>query len=172
MVPVQSNNLRMTRQEAEDFLYAEGRLLDGGRLEEWLSLFTEDGLYWIPIVDGSNPEREPSILYDDSSRRAQRIYQLLHQPHHAQRPPSRTVHVISNVEVSEKEERDPVVVHCNLVVFEVRPGGQEQFGLGIQRFLAGLCEYRLRYESKWRIVLKKVLLIDRDLPIDNMTFII
>ena len=44
----------MTRQEAEDFLYAEGRLLDEGRLEEWLKLFTEDGFYWIPIVNGSN----------------------------------------------------------------------------------------------------------------------
>ena len=162
----------MTRQEAEDFLYAEGRLLYEGRLEEWLKLFTEDGLYWIPIVDGSDPEREPSILYDDGSQRAQRIYQLLHQPHYAQRPPSRTVHVISNVKVSDKQDGDQVVVYCNLAVFEVRPGGQEHFGLGIQRFLAGLCEYRLEYKSEWRIALKKVLLIDRDLPMDNLTFIV
>src|SRR5215510_7921843 len=85
--------LKLSRQEAEDFLYAEARLLDAGRLEEWLKLFTEDGFYWIPIVDDSDPEIEPSILYDDRAQLAQRVHQILHQPHYSQKPSSRTVHV-------------------------------------------------------------------------------
>lgn len=164
--------MTLSRAEAESFLYREARLLDEGRLEEWLELFTEDGIYWIPIVEDSDPEREPSILYDDSGQRAQRVYQILHQPHYSQRPRSRTAHLVSNVEVDAADVRGDVVVRCSLAVFEVRPGGHEQMGLGLERYLAGRCEYRLRRASDWRIALKKVLLINRDLPIYNLTFIL
>ena len=32
----------------EQFLFQEARLLDERRFEEWLSLFSDDGVYWIP----------------------------------------------------------------------------------------------------------------------------
>jgi hypothetical protein len=39
--------------------------------------------------------------------------------------------------------------------------------------LVGQCEYRLRYqEGRWAIAMKRVLLIDRDLPLYNLTFLI
>jgi 3-phenylpropionate/cinnamic acid dioxygenase small subunit len=164
--------LKLSRQEAEDFLYTEARLLDEGRLEQWLKLFTDDGFYWIPIVDESDPEIEPSILYDDRAQLAQRVHQILHQPHYSQKPSSRTVHVVSNVEVFQEEPVSEAVIVCNVVVFEVRSGGPEQLGLGMQRAIAARCEYRLRNQETWLIHLKKVLLIDRDLPIYNLTFIL
>jgi 3-phenylpropionate/cinnamic acid dioxygenase small subunit len=34
----------MTRQEVEDFLYREARLLDSGQLEAWLGRFAADGI--------------------------------------------------------------------------------------------------------------------------------
>jgi 3-phenylpropionate/cinnamic acid dioxygenase small subunit len=163
--------LELTRTAAEDFLFHESRLLDERRLEEWLELFTSDGIYWIPLDENADPEREPSILYDDSMQRAQRVYQILHQPHHAQRPPSQTVHFISNVEVTP-EDNASALVRCNTLVHELRPGDPQQFGLGIHRALAGRCEYRLRYQEAWRIALKKVLLIDHSQPIFNLTFIL
>lgn len=163
--------MKITRTEAEEFLYKEARLIDDGRLEEWLKLFTADGKYWIPIDEASDPNREPSILYDDSSQRGKRVFQILHQAHYAQRPRSRTVHLISNVELNVVEGND-TAVRCNLVVFELRPGGHEQYGLGTHRYLTGVCEYRLRYEEDWKIALKKVLLIDRDSFIQNLTFIL
>lgn len=164
--------MKLSREEAEGFLYTESQLLDEGRLEEWLELFTEDGVYWIPLLDNSDPELEPSILYDDRAQRAQRVHQILHEPHHAQRPPSRTVHLVSNVRVVQEESAAVAVVRCNIIVFEARPGGPEQYGLGMQRAVAAQCEYRLRNQGRWRILLKKVLLVDRDLPIYNLTFII
>ena len=36
------------RLEVEDFLYHEARLLDERRFHEWLDLFTEDVVYWMP----------------------------------------------------------------------------------------------------------------------------
>ena len=95
--------MALTREQAEDFLYRETRFLDEGRLEEWLQLFTEDGIYWLPLTAGHDPQQEPSIIYDDQSRRERRVYQLIKEPRLAQRPPSRTVHMISNVEVEEEE---------------------------------------------------------------------
>ena len=97
----------LTRQDAEDLLYREARLLDERRLEAWLELFTADGMYWIPIEDEVDPELEPAMQYDDAEQRALRVYQILHLPHYAQLPPSRTVHVVSNVEVENGPRLTP-----------------------------------------------------------------
>ena len=162
----------LTRPEAEDLLYREARLLDERRLDEWLELFTADGMYWIPIEDDVDPELEPAMQYDDAEQRALRVYQILRLPHYAQMPPSRTVHVVSNVEVENAPAGDDATVRCSLVVHELRSGDHLQLGLGEQRTLAARCEYRLRREEGWRIALKKVMLIDRELPIHNLSFLL
>ena len=165
--------MTITNEDAEKFLYREARLLDEGKLEEWLSLFSDDGVYWIPIVSDDDPDQEPSILYDDAKMLAKRVHQIVREPRLAQRPASRTVHLISNVEIQESDGvHDTVVLRCNLVIFELRPGSRDQYGLGVPRWLAGRCEYRLRNKDGWHIVSKKVLLLDRDSPIKNLTFIV
>ena len=166
---------RMTRQEAEDFVYREARLLDSGQLEEWLELFTPDGTYWVPIDEHADPTREPSVIFDDRVQRSKRVYQLLHGPRYAQMPPSRTIHFVSNVEVDTTAPDGEVWVRCNSLVFELRPGDHQdlQVSLGSQRTFATSCVYRLRYdEEHWAIALKQVLLLNRDLPLYNLTFII
>jgi 3-phenylpropionate/cinnamic acid dioxygenase small subunit len=163
----------LTRQQAEDVLYHEARLLDERRFEDWLELFTADGLYWLPMDDGVDPALEPSILFADANERALRVYQILHQPHYAQLPPSRTARVVANIEVAPAERDDEVVVYGTLVIHELRGGDHFQLGLGDQRALAGRCEYRLRHdEGIWRIALKKVMLVDRDLPFHNLSFLV
>jgi 3-phenylpropionate/cinnamic acid dioxygenase small subunit len=164
--------VQLTRQQAEDLLYREARLLDERHLEDWLELFTADGLYWIPMDDGVDPTLEPSILFADADERKLRVYQLLHQPHYAQMPPSRTARVVANVEVAPAERDDEVTVYCTLVIYELRGGDHFQLGLGDQRALVGRCEYRLRHDDDWRIALKKVMLIDRDLPFHNLSFLV
>ena len=145
------------------------------QLEEWLGLFTADGIYWLPIDEQADPEREPSIIYDDATQRAKRVFQLLQGSHYAQVPPSRTVHVISNVEVEDGATASEVALRCDVIVYELRPGDHQalQVGLGRPRALVGRCEYCMRWEQeRWAIVLKKVVLIDRDLPLHNLTFIL
>src|ERR687894_379022 len=53
----------LTRQDAEDFLYREAALLDEGRLDEWLALFTDDGLYRLPVASGDD-ELEPALVHN------------------------------------------------------------------------------------------------------------
>lgn len=161
----------MTKDEAESFLIQEARLLDEGRLEEWNSLFTEDGVYWLPAGEGRDPD-EPAIIYDNARQRAIRIHQLLRYTRLSQDPPSRTVHFITNVEVEELESGE-VRLRCNMLLQEMRPGDfqEMQIGLGEQRSFASRCEYRLRREDTWRIAEKKVMLLNRDLPLSNLSFL-
>ena len=164
----------MTRQEAEDFLYLEARLLDEDRLEEWLSLFTSDGVYWLPIDEEDDPERQASVIYDDPLQREKRVHQLRQGARYSQLPASRTIHYLSNVEVDSSPDGE-VHLRCNALILELRPGDHQaiQKGLGNQRVLAGRCFYRLvPQDGGWRIALKKVLLIDRDMPLYNLTFVL
>lgn len=164
----------LTREEAEALVYHECQLLDERRLEEWLGLFTEDGVYWLPASDSAQPDEEVSIIYDESGQRAKRVHQLIHEMHLAQAPPSRTLHMASNLQF-EAAGGENAVIRCSLLVAEARPGPHPAVPIGgaPQRLLAGQCEYRLRYEGgRWAIALKKVLLIDRDFPLYNLTFLI
>lgn len=159
-----------TLDEAVALVNEECRLLDEVRYEEWLELFTPDGLYWIPVADGP-PEDAVSIVYDDAERRAERVFRTLHTPVLDQNPRSRTVHLASNVEVQATGD-GPRILSSQLIA-EMRAGGEGQLGLGQPRLLAGRCEHRVRFEGgRWRIALKKLVLIQADQPLYNLTFIL
>ena len=159
----------LDRAEAERLLFREARLLDERRFPEWLDLFTADCRYWVPC--GREDETGPwtHLVLDDRAQLEDRVWQLQHPRHSSQSPPSRTTHLISNVEVEAGEQDEPVV-YSSFVVYEVR---MTQGGSGEPRSLAGRSEHTLRSEGgDWRIAMKKVWLLNRDLSIFNLTFLI
>jgi 3-phenylpropionate/cinnamic acid dioxygenase small subunit len=165
----------LDRGTAEALIYREARLLDTLRLEEWLTLFTSDGVYWLPMEDGdvADAATSISIVYDDTDRRAERVNRTLHTPVLDQNPRSRTMHVVANVEIDGADERGDTRVLCNQVIGENRPGGDGQIGLNGTRVLLARCEYRLRAGGDgWRISMKKMLLLNADQPIYNLTFLL
>jgi len=154
----------MTRQEAEDFLYREARLLDERRFEEWLALFTDDARYWIPPSEHTDALREASLVYDDRETLFDRVERLRSPAAHAQAPPSRTRHFITNVEVEDGDDH-LVTVYSNLIIYEAR--------LGQERSLAARCEHHLHFaDDRWSIRLKKVVFVSGDFPHYNLTFLI
>jgi 3-phenylpropionate/cinnamic acid dioxygenase small subunit len=166
-------HILLSRADAEAFLYMESRLLDEDRLEEWLDLYTPDGIYWLPSDEQADPDIETSIIHDDDLQRRKRIFQL-RQRHLAQDPRSRTIHLISNVEV-EADQPDGTAVRCNMLIMEMRPGDHQRLqpGLAEPRTFGARCLYRLRrIDDGWRIALKQVTLINRDLPLRNISFIL
>src|SRR5919106_5397233 len=170
-------NLRLpTIEEARQLLHLEARLLDERRYEEWLELFTDDAYYWLPMHTedkSSDPRSHISIIYDDAERRAERVYRTLHTPVLDQSPPSRTLHVVSNVEVDPNPVDGAARVWCVQMIAEMRPGGPGQAGLGDPRWFAARCEYRLKLDDgEWKIALKRVALIDSDRPLYNLTFVV
>lgn len=152
-------------EEVARFLYREARLIDEKRFDEWLSLFTEDAVYWCPANrDDADPMRSVSIFYDDAQRIKERVLRLKSGNAFSQDPPSRTRHLIANVEVSG-EANGAVVVYSNFLILEVRQGAQRVHG--------GQYEHHLRRDDReWRIALKKVSLINNDLPVGNLTFLV
>ena len=161
----------MTRGDAEAFLYREARLLDEGRFDDWLKLFSDDGVYWLPIDARVTPTGHLSLIYDDAHRLRERVYRLTRTTFPAQNPPSRTQHFVSNVEV--EAAAGETVVHSSQIVFELRSGDDRQYEIGEQRAFAARCEHRLVGGTDgWRIALKRMVLLNRDAAIPNLTFLL
>ena len=154
--------------DVQELLYFEARLLDQGRLDEWLELFTDDALYWLPIA--ADGPREPSIIKDSKAGMEERVFRLTKTLAHAQNPPSRTQHDVTNIEVRETPE-GLVEVSCNQTVHEMRPGDVFHVGLASPRVFAARCRYLLVPGERWLIREKTCLLIDREYPMYNLTFI-
>jgi 3-phenylpropionate/cinnamic acid dioxygenase small subunit len=155
---------RLSRSEAEDILYAEARLLDDRRYREWLGMLTSDAVYWMPCNgDGVDPNREVALVYDSHARLYDRIERLSSGVAHAQSPPSKTKRLVSNVQVEAGE--NTAIAFSAFILYELRRGKERVF--------AGRYEHRMRFEEGcWKIAAKKVVLVNNDEVIDNLTFIV
>jgi benzoate/toluate 1,2-dioxygenase beta subunit len=152
------------RERIEDFLFHEAKLIDDHRYDEWLALWTEDCLYWVPCnSDDADPSRQAMIIYDNRARLDERVYRLTSGAAWAQQPRSRTRRLISNVETRETDGR--YAVESNCLIAELRRSRQDLFAARILHTL------RPSGDS-FRIALKKVLLLNNDEAIDNLTFLV
>ncbi|PPQ35784.1 hypothetical protein CCS01_06500 [Rhodopila globiformis] len=112
----------ISRQQVEDFLFAEADLLDNWRLDEWLGLFDQQrGGYIMPTTD--LPDGDPSsalyLIADDMPKLRSRVEQLLGGLTWAENPRSRTRHMVSNVRIAGREG-EALLVKANFVVFRMR----------------------------------------------------
>ena len=153
----------------QELLHLEARLLDEGRLEEWLDLFTDDALYWLPIA--ADGPREPSIIKESKAGMEERVFRLTKTLAHAQNPASRTQHDVTNIEVQQAAD-GLLEVFCNQTVHEMRPGDVFHVGLVTPRVFAARCRYLIVPGERWRIREKTCRLIDREYPMYNLTFIL
>ena len=137
------------RQELEDFVLREARLLDERRFADWLELFAEDALYWVPTA---REQPALSLFYETRALLAVRVARLERPDMHAQSPPSKTLHHVGCIEVVGEQE-----VRSSLIMAEWRAGET--------RWFAGRVTHRLRREpAGLRIVLKRVDLVDSEAP--------
>jgi 3-phenylpropionate/cinnamic acid dioxygenase small subunit len=155
----------LSRSEAEDLLYREARCLDDHCYQEWLAMFGENASYWIPCNgEGKDPNREISLVFDDRQRLADRIGRLESGLAHAQSPASKTKRLVSNVQIENATETAATVL-SGFILYELRRGKE--------RIFAGRYEHRLHLiDGNWKIACKKVVLINNDEVIDNLTFIV
>ena len=157
--------MTVNRHEIESFLYHEARLMDEHKYDIWLSLWTANALYWVPCNrDDLDPMREVSIIYDDRPSLEDRISRLKGPAAHSQDPKSRMRRLISNVEAEEGENGE-LTVYSNFMLAELRRGTQDIF--------VGRTIHKLQRENgSFKIAYKKVLLVNNDEVIDNLTFLI
>jgi ethylbenzene dioxygenase beta subunit len=152
------------RRRVEAFLYREARLLDERRFSEWLALFAPEASYRIPADEEGDPGRV-ALVDDDRPTLEDRVARAESPLAHCQSPPSRTVHLVGNVE-AEAEADGTVRAWAACVVYETR--------LGRTRALPARVAYRLEPGpgGGWRIREKTVWLLERDLALENLTFLL
>jgi 3-phenylpropionate/cinnamic acid dioxygenase small subunit len=147
----------------DELLYHEASLLDSRAFEEWLALYTEDSIYWIPQRDGDDPARDVSIAYEDRGRLEDRVVRLRSGFAYSQDPPSRTCHVVGNVR-ARSVDAGVFEVCSSLVVVEVRRDAQNIY--------AGPVEHTLVETSDGLRIRRKVIrLLSGDMPLGNVTFL-
>ncbi|HCF5435942.1 TPA: 3-phenylpropionate/cinnamic acid dioxygenase subunit beta [Pseudomonas aeruginosa] len=147
-------------QEIKAFLLREARLLDDEQWDEWLATLSEAIHYWMPGIenrrreDNSGPYRlEHMAYFDDGLRELQRRVARFKQPSAwAENPPTRNVHLISNIEVFAGEEEGEFIAYSCFVNVRSR-------GLDEQHQLVGRREDVLRLEADGLKLLKRKILI-------------
>jgi benzoate/toluate 1,2-dioxygenase beta subunit len=149
-----------TRDECRALLEREARLLDDGRFEEWLGLYSKHCVLWVPASERpGDPRREVTIFFDDRQRLEDRIFRLRTGKAWSQVPPSRTVRMVSNVEVFRAGEK--LMVRSNLLLIEFRAGET--------RSLAAWCAHRLAHG---KIDAKQINLLERDQSLRNPSILL
>ena len=157
--------LRELLQDVAQFIYQEARLQDNHAYDAWEALWTDDGIYWVPANgEGTDPENEMSIIYDNRSRIALRVKQFHTGKRFSQTPQSRLRRVVSNIEL-EPAIGDDVMVTANAMVFESTTRGDQIW--------ASRNVYRLRQiDGEWRMAAKKVILVNNEKPLWTLSFLI
>lgn len=156
---------RAVLDDVTQFIYREARLQDEHRYDDWESLWTDDGVYWVPANgDDIDPEQKMSILYDNRSRIALRIRQYHTGKRYSQTPQSRLRRLVSNVEIVSDDGRE-IVAASNALIFESHTRGETLW--------ASRNQYTLRREGETlRMALKKVMLVNNHSALYTMAFLI
>jgi len=142
-------------REVEQFLYREARLLDERRFREWLDLFTDDVRYWMGarsnryprtskaisilspnryVEDDHTRDDELSIFDETKETLSGRVARLETGMAWAEDPPSRTRHLITNIEVAGDAGAE-LTVHSNFIVYRSRAETEQDFYVGAREDL-------------------------------------
>ena len=153
----------VTRDDLVDFVYAEARMLDEGRFDEWLTLWAPEGKYWMPLDWGqTDPIHETSLLYEDQFMLRLRVERLNGARTFSQKPKSRCLHVLNRPDVDlidHDKGRYQVVTRMTYVETRL----DEQFLLAVTT--THDLEWR---EGALRIVQKRVDILNCDAAFGNI----
>ncbi|HTO12769.1 MAG TPA: aromatic-ring-hydroxylating dioxygenase subunit beta [Candidatus Binatia bacterium] len=154
---------------AVDFLHTEARLADEGRYAEWLALWTDDAVYWVPATTdpAADPDQHLSHVYDNRARLETRVKMLQTGVRWSQAPASLMRRVIGNVEVAEAED-GVLVVESNFILGELAVQAKHEM-----HWWVGRATHRLRHvDGALRLCAKKVVLINAAEPLPNLGFLL
>jgi ethylbenzene dioxygenase beta subunit len=161
---------RETAYRVEQFLFHEARLLDSEAWEAWLALMTPDIHYWMPAIENRRRADKLSAYgpgrgayFDDHHQDLQRrVARFLQPSAWAEDPPTRHVHVISNVEVSHAEVAGEFKVHSVFVNYRSRGEADNDLLLGRREDILRSDDEGLRIARR-KIVITQSLLMSKNL---------
>jgi 3-phenylpropionate/cinnamic acid dioxygenase small subunit len=156
-------------QAVVEFLYLEARLADEARYAEWLALWTEEAVYWVPASTDpdADPETRISHVYDNRARLETRIKLLQTGHRYSQEPASLMRRLISNIEVVDGRDGQ-LVAGSNFILAELSIQAKAEMHWWVGR----ATHHLRRVEGALRMSLKKVVLINAAEPLPNLSFLI
>jgi 3-phenylpropionate/cinnamic acid dioxygenase small subunit len=152
-----------------DFLYTEAHLADEARYAEWLALWTDDGVYWVPATTDpdADPDKHLSHIYDNRGRLETRIKLLQTGHRYSQEPASLMRRLVSNIEVRAAADGE-LVAESNFVLAELAIQAKREM-----HWWVGRTTHRLRrVGGELKMCRKKVVLVNAAEPLPNLSFLI
>lgn len=142
--------------KVSDFLFTEASLLDRRQWFDWLDLFEEGAMYWVPLkANQTDPINNVSLFYEDAMMREVRARRLEEQRAWSQQPLVHTARTVGNIQIVPAEAPDEIAVRSTFTLVESR--------LPHQRILAGFYTHRLIESGGGYIIReKRVDLIDSE----------
>jgi 3-phenylpropionate/cinnamic acid dioxygenase small subunit len=172
-----------TIREVERFLYREARLLDERQFPEWIELFTDDVHYWmsgrtsrypaaskaIGLLDHAHSneelvqEGELAILDETKETLRARVARLDTGMAWAEDPPSRTRHLVTNIEVEAGNIASELKVYSNYLVYRSRGETEQDFYVGRRE------DVLRNVDGAWKIARRKIILDQNVLLAKNVS---
>lgn len=143
------------------FLYEEARMLDDWQFRDWLAQLDDDIRYTMrTTVNAQTRDRRKGvqppttwIFNDNKDQLERRIARLETGMAWAEEPPSRTRHLISNLQISETDVPDVFAVRLNYLLYRAQKERDETFYVGTRvdkvRHLPG---------DEWRLLAREIVL--------------
>ena len=151
-----------------EFLHREACLADEARYDEWLALWMDDAVYWVPATTDPDvdPETQLSHIYDNRGRLETRV-KMLQSGFRYSQPASPMRRLISNIEIAKVG--DEYVAESTFLLGELAVQAKHEMHWWIGRTTT----HRLRrVDGALRMQEKKVVLINAAEPLPNLTFLI
>jgi len=147
--------------EIQQFLFFEARLLDERRFKEWVELFTDDLFYWAPILTnrvGRDAKLEiekfdgAAHFEDGKVSLTNRVKRFDTGMAWAEIPPSRTRHLVTNVEVERIEGKDELLARSAFLAYRSHLEHDQELYAGARR------DTLRRENGGWRIARREIYL--------------
>ncbi|HTS54171.1 MAG TPA: 3-phenylpropionate/cinnamic acid dioxygenase subunit beta [Burkholderiales bacterium] len=131
----------LRQHELEQYYYAEAALLDNRRYDEWLKLFTQDVLYFMPVrrtmtsneLDKEFTQPDQVAFFADTyDVLVARVKKLATGYAWAEDPPSRQRHMVLNVRVIS-DDGDELIVESSFHFYRTRLNSEEDHWIGLRR---------------------------------------
>ena len=143
----------------EQFLFQQSELLDNKLWQDYIDLFADDGVYWMPALpEQTEWEGSASIFAEDKLLMSVRMGRVTHPNAWSQAPMWATNHVLGNV-VIESDTAKEVVVRSRFHMMDLRRDNVRHFGGTYRHTL-------VKQGSSFRIKLQRVDLFNGQAPFD------
>ncbi len=155
--------MKPTEKELADFIIAEARLIDERKFLDWLALFADDGIYWMPLEwDQEEEKLTTSLLYEDMLLLRTRVQRLEGERTFSQKPKSRCQHLLQAPQI------DAIDHDANLYQ-TYTPFHYAETRFDEQVILAGWARHTLSVmEGELKIRKKRVDIVNCDAPHRNI----